>query len=163
VGGTATGGDLLALLALALRRWRRRATSGWPARAYGSIIDMFPAHADFPAARGAAAARAPGQGQGLELALEQLLPARAQARRSPRQPPLCWPTRPRSGAGQRAPRSDAILEGLKHPYPGGRFRGADRIMRDDVGVIAAVLLRETPPAARQQVSDGLSVRGHRDC
>jgi len=42
---------------------------------------------------------------------------------------------------------EAIKKGSQRPYPTGRFRGVDRILREDMGLIAAAWMRADPQHA----------------
>jgi hypothetical protein len=49
-------------------------------------------------------------------------------------------------AGDLASAFDAIEQGAKRKYPDGRFRGVDRILREDAGLIGAAWAKESPSA-----------------
>ena len=51
--------------------------------------------------------------------------------------------------GKLAEAFDIIERGLQQDYPGGRFRGGDRILREDAGLIAAALLAKEPLRAKE--------------
>jgi len=128
-------GDVLALIALgeALEAHKDVATA---ARIYGSIIDLYPTRADFRRFAGERLERlgAPSR----ELVIDTYRRAVAD--------------RPDHVTGHRllayalvrnadfAGGFAAILAGLDHEYPANRFRGAERILREDAGMIAATLL-----------------------
>jgi len=46
--------------------------------------------------------------------------------------------------GRYADALEAIIAGATRQYPGGRFRGVDRILFDDVGLVAAAWIRKEP-------------------
>jgi outer membrane protein OmpA-like peptidoglycan-associated protein len=142
-------GEILALLALgeALEASGSRARA---ARAYGSLIDLFPSHADY---RRLAGQRLEGLGGGaLALAIDSYRQARAQRPDHPASHRLLAYALAR--AGQPAAALDVILEGLARTYPVGRFAGVDRVLRDDAGLLAAALVR-SEPARRDQVLERL--------
>lgn len=131
-------GDVLALVALgevyeALQQ--RKAA----ARAYGSIIDLFPGRADL---RRFAGSRLERLGDSNELAADTY--AKAVASR---------PDHPSSHRmlayalvklGRYAEALDAIIAGATRSYPPGRFAGVPQILGEDVGLIAAAWLRKEP-------------------
>jgi len=128
-------GDVLALIALgeALEANKQVAAA---ARIYGSIIDLYPTRADFRRFAGERLERlgAPSR----ELVIDTYRRAVAD--------------RPDHVTGHRllayalvrnadlAGGFAAILAGLDHTYPRGRFLGAERILREDAGMIAAALI-----------------------
>ena len=128
-------GDVLALIALgeSLEATKQVAAAS---RIYGSIIDLYPTRADFRRFAGERLERlgAPSR----ELVIDTYRRAVAD--------------RPDHVTGHRllayalvrnadlAGGFAAILAGLDHTYPGGRFLGAERILREDAGMIAAALI-----------------------
>ena len=132
-------GDVLALVALgdvyeALGR-RREA-----ARAYSSIVDLFPGRADL---RRFAGERLEHLGQdGLTLAIDTFEKARAQRPDHPASHRLLAFALLRQN--KLAEAFDVLAEGARRSYPEGRFAGVDRILREDLGLIAAAWLRKEP-------------------
>jgi TonB family protein len=135
-------GDVLALIALG----EAAETTGdgmTAARAYGSIIDLFPSRADL---RRYVGARLERLGEpGTELAVDTF----AKAVRS-------RPDHPSSHrlyayallkAGKHGEAFAAIGAGATRSYPSGRFAGVDRILREDLGLIAAAWIKAEPQAA----------------
>ena len=49
---------------------------------------------------------------------------------------------------------NAIATGLKQQYPGGRFAGVDRILREDAGLIAAAWMK-AEPARKAEIAQKL--------
>jgi tetratricopeptide (TPR) repeat protein len=133
-------GDVMALTALGqtLEAAGELATA---ARAYGSIIDLFPARADLRRFAGerlehlkdAAAA---------DLALDTFARARDERADHPASHRLLAFAELRRGHYQEA--FTATFEGLKQPYPSGRFRGVDQILREDLGLVAAAWIKADP-------------------
>ena len=127
-------GNVLALIALgeALEAKRNLPAA---ARIYGSIIDLFSTRADF---RRFAGERLERLGTSRDLVIDTYRKAVAD--------------RPDHVTGHRllayalvrtadyAGGFDAILAGIDHKYPVGRFRGADRVLAEDAGMIAATYL-----------------------
>ncbi len=132
-------GDVVALVALgeSLEAAGNRALA---ARAYGSIFDLFPQRADM---RRFAAERLERIG-GVSHALATDAFAKAAADR----PDHLNGHRLYAFALLRDGRvADAFAEieaGLSQSYPPGRFLGGDRILRDDLGLVAAAWLKVDP-------------------
>jgi hypothetical protein len=131
-------GDLLALVALgeALERSGDQSTA---ARAYGSIIDLFPARADL---RRFAGVRLERLVNGLELASDSFAKAAEQRADHPASHRLLAFSLLRANQPEKA--FNAIATGIKQSYPGGRFAGVDRILREDAGLIAAAWMKAEP-------------------
>ena len=131
-------GDVLALIALGEAL---EATHDVPAaaRTYGSIIDLYPTRADLRRFAG----------ERLERLAHPGTPERALVIDTYRR---AVADRPDHVTGHRllayalvrdadyAGAFAAILAGLDQRYPEGRFLGADRVLREDAGMIAAVYL-----------------------
>jgi hypothetical protein len=134
-------GDVLALIALgevAERRGERKLA----ARAYGSLIDLFPGRADL---RRFAGERLERLGEaGRSLAIDTYKKARDQRPDHPASHRLLAYAQLRMGDAEAA--FDTIVAGAARQYPEGRFLGGDRILREDVGLIAAAWLRKQPRA-----------------
>ena len=131
--------DVLALLALGAAA---EATGDLPlaARAYGSLIDLFPSQADD---RRLAGARLEGLGgDALALAVDTFRQARAQRPDQPSSHRLLAYALVR--AGQPGAALDVALEGVRQTYPTDRFRGVGPILREDAGIIAAAAIRQNP-------------------
>ncbi len=144
-------GDVLALVAVGevLEATNQLSLA---ARAYGSIIDLFPGRADLRRFAGGrlerVASRQGGEKTGsLALAADTFAKARSQR-----------PDHPNSHRtlayallrlGRFAEAFEAIVGGATRRYPEGRFRGVDRILLEDVGLIAAAWLRKEPTRASE--------------
>ncbi|PRQ09325.1 AgmX/PglI C-terminal domain-containing protein [Enhygromyxa salina] len=132
-------GDVLALLAVgeALEALGRPRAA---ARAYGSIIDLFPARADL---RRYAGARLERLGEaGMQLAADTYAQAVAQRPDHPASHRLHAYALLRQG--QLEPALAAIEAGATRDYPSGRFDGVDRILDEDLGLIASALIKAEP-------------------
>ncbi|TMQ12701.1 MAG: hypothetical protein E6J91_20370, partial [Deltaproteobacteria bacterium] len=128
-------GDVLALIGLgdALEAKHDLETA---ARVYGSIIDLYPARADFRRFAGERLERL-GKAQraliidtyrrGVEQRPDHLTGHRMLAYALVRD-------------GQYAAAFAAILDGIDRQYPANRFAGAERVLAEDVGMIAAAYL-----------------------
>jgi len=126
-------GDVLALIALG-ESLEARADLPGAARTYGSIIDLYPARADFRRFAGERLERLGAR----KLAIDSYRRAVAD--------------RPDHATGHRllayallrdtdhAGAFAAILAAIDHKYPAGRFRGAERVFAEDAGMIAAAYL-----------------------
>jgi hypothetical protein len=164
-------GDVMALVALgeALEASGDKAAA---ARAYGSIIDLFPSRADMRRMAGERlerVARMPDRGEGagadvtvsggdaLGLAADTYAKAVEQRPDHPSGHRLLAYARLAQHDYQRA--FDAAVAALAHPYPGGRFPGVDRVLREDLGLIGAAWAAAEPKqrdaiAARVQAAGG---------
>ena len=145
-------GDLLALVALggALEQTGDLATA---ARAYGSIIDLFPARADL---RRFAGVRLERLTTGLELAVDSFAKAAEQRADHPASHRMLAFALLRAGKHEQA--FEAISVGLKQRYPAGRFLGVDRILAEDAGLIAAAWSK-AEPKRRAEISQKLNAIG----
>jgi tetratricopeptide (TPR) repeat protein len=146
-------GDVLALVALgeAYEALGRRRDA---ARAYSSIVDLFPSRADM---RRFAGERLERLGQdGLTLAIDTFEKARAQRPDHPASHRLLAFALLRQN--NLAEAFDALAEGVRRSYPEGRFAGVDQILREDLGLIAAVWLHKEP-TRRDEISKRLERAG----
>lgn len=135
----ADAGDVLALIALgeAYEALGRRHDA---ARAYSSIVDLFPSRADL---RRFAGERLERLGEdGLALAVDTFEKARAQRPDHPASHRLLAFALLRQNRVAEA--FDVIAEGAHRSYPQGRFAGVDQILREDLGLIAAAWLHKEP-------------------
>ena len=142
-------GDVLALLALG-EAWEAAGETNAAARAYGSLIDLFPSRADL---RRLAGERLERLGEaGLELAIDTY---RKAVLDRPDHPTghrlLAWAL---LRAGRFAEAFKALANGLERQYPDGRFAGVERVLRKDLGLLAAAWLR-AEPGQREAVTDRL--------
>ena len=132
-------GDEIALLALgeAAEAAGDRALA---ARAYGSLIDLFPGRADI---RRMAGQRLESLGDaGLALAVDTYALAVQQRPDHPSSHRLYAFALLR--AGKPAEAFAAALAGARHSYPSGRFAGVYRILQEDLRLIAAAWLAQRP-------------------
>jgi tetratricopeptide (TPR) repeat protein len=132
-------GDALALVALG-ESYEALGRKDAAARAYGSIIDLFPGRADLRRFAGARLGRLGAAG--LDLAVDTFRKAVAQRPDHPASHRFLAYALVRSGRPAEA--FDAIEVGLRRGYPGGRFEGVPWILLDDVGLIAAAWIRKEP-------------------
>jgi outer membrane protein OmpA-like peptidoglycan-associated protein len=146
-------GDVLALVALG-ESWEAAGDKRRAARAYGSLIDLFPGRADLRRFAGERLERL-GQ-EGLALAIDSYKQAKAQRADHPASHRLlAWAL---YRAGQPAAAFDAILDGVRRSYPSGRFLGVDRILREDIGLIAAGWIKHEP-ARRAEIARRMAELG----
>jgi tetratricopeptide (TPR) repeat protein len=148
-------GDVLAYLALG-EAWEAAGEKAAAARAYGSLIDLFPSRADM---RRLAGERLERLGEpGLELAIDTYQKAVLDR---PDHPTghrlLAWAL---LRAGRFAAAFAALEKGLERRYPEGRFAGFERVLQEDLGLLAAAWLR-AEPARRAEVLDRLRAHGAR--
>ena len=132
-------GDVMALVALG-EALEARGAKNLAARAYGSIVDLFPSRADM---RRFAANRLERLGRpGRDLAAD------AYAKAVEQRPDHLTGHRLLAyallRAGKHAAAFAAIEKGLSRRYPGGRFEGGRRILQEDLGILAAAWLAKEP-------------------
>ncbi|MFZ5441128.1 MAG: VIT domain-containing protein [Myxococcota bacterium] len=145
-------GDLLALVALgeALEQSGDAATA---ARAYGSIIDLFPARADL---RRFAGVRLERIAPALELAIDTFAKAAEQRADHPASHRLLAFALLRAGKPEKA--FEALQRGLARGYPEGRFAGVTQILREDAGLIAAAWIK-AEPSRKGEILEKLKAAG----
>jgi tetratricopeptide (TPR) repeat protein len=148
-------GDVLAYLALG-EAWEAAGEKAAAARAYGSLIDLYPSRADM---RRLAGERLERLGEpGLELAIDTYQKAVLDR---PDHPTghrlLAWAL---LRAGRFPMAFEALEKGLERRYPAGRFAGFERVLQEDLGLLAAAWLR-AEPARRAEVLDRLRAHGAR--
>jgi tetratricopeptide (TPR) repeat protein len=145
-------GDILALVALgeALEANGNPATA---ARAYGSIIDLFPARADL---RRFAGVRLERIAAALAIATDTFAKAVEQRADHPASHRLYAYALVRAGKYEQA--FAAIAKGIAQRYPDGRFLGVDRILREDAGLIAAAWIK-AEPSRRPEILGKLKAAG----
>ncbi|MBX7078769.1 MAG: tetratricopeptide repeat protein [Nannocystaceae bacterium] len=132
-------GNVLALVALGEVLERKGDLVG-AARAYGSIIDLFPSRTDL---RRMAGERLERLGEaGLPLAIDSYETAVAQRPDHPSSHRLFAYALLRAGRHEEA--FNAIVAGLDRSYPEGRFAQVERILREDLGLIGAAWLAAEP-------------------
>ncbi len=149
-------GDVLALVALGeaceaggdLRR---------AARAYGSLIDLFPARADLRRYAGERLERL-AEDAGVGLAADSYEKAVAQRPDHPSGHRLLAWALYKTGRPEAA--FEALERALGERYPEGRFQGVRRILQEDLGLIAAAWLR-AEPARRAEIVRRLRAAGAR--
>jgi tetratricopeptide (TPR) repeat protein len=142
-------GDVMALVALG----EALEAAGQPvlaARAYGSILDLFPTRADM---RRFAAERLERLAGGARLAAD------AYAKAVEERPDHLNGHRLHAYAllrdGKPEAAFSALESGLSRRYPSGRFLGGERVLREDLGLVAAAWLAREPKR-RAEVSTRLA-------
>jgi tetratricopeptide (TPR) repeat protein len=133
-------GDVMALVALG-EALEASGEGKAAARAYGSIIDLFPARADLRRFAGERLERIKGDA-GLDAALDTFQKAEEERPDHPESHRLVAFAELRKGDYQRA--FGAAVRGVNQRYPAGRFRGVDRILKEDLGLIAAAWIKAEP-------------------
>jgi Vault protein inter-alpha-trypsin domain len=134
-------GEVLAIVALG-EALEANQQPVWAARAYGSIIDLFPTRADLRRFAGGRLERVQHR-SALRLAEDTYEKARDQRSDHPTSHRLLAYARLKRGNAKGA--FDAIENGLGVCH--GRFSGALPILRDDLGLIAAAWRRQSPDSA----------------
>ncbi len=146
-------GDVLALLALG-EAWEAAGETRAAARAYGSLIDLYPSRADLRRLAGERLERLGEVGLGLAIDTYRKAvldrPDHATGHRL-----LAWAL---LRTGRFAEAFAALEKGLEQEYPQGRFAGLDQVLKDDLGLLAAAWLR-AEPAKRDEVLDRLRAHG----
>jgi tetratricopeptide (TPR) repeat protein len=145
--------DVISLVALgeALEAQRDYARA---ARAYGSLIDLFPSRADLRRMAAERLERLPSDG--LSLAVDSY---RKAAQQRPDQP-----SGPRALAyallkqSDRAQAFETLERALERSYDETRFDGVQRILREDLGLVGAAWLR-VDPSAESRVRSSLAAHG----
>lgn len=147
-------GDVMALVALgeALEASGAVTTA---ARAYGSIIDLFPARADLRRFAGERMERLAG-GAGLDPAIDTFQKAEEERPDHPESHRLLAFAELRKG--EYASSFAAGVRAIEQRYPSGRFRGVGQILREDLGLIAAAWIR-AEPGRRDEITSKLAAAG----
>ncbi|MBL4635754.1 MAG: hypothetical protein JKY56_17970, partial [Kofleriaceae bacterium] len=126
------------------------------ARAYGSIIDLFPSRADLRRFAASRLARLPGDG--VALAVDSLRKAVAQ------RPDHLTGHRLLAFALVRAgnlPQAFAALEtGLTQKYPSGRFVGGKTVLREDIGIVASAWIHHDASVEKRVMARLNAVHAH---
>jgi hypothetical protein len=147
-------GDVMALVALGEALEASGATTT-AARAYGSIVDLFPARADLRRFAGQRMERLAGA-VGLDPAIDTFEKAEEERPDHPESHRLVAFAKLRRG--QLAEAFAAGVRGVQQHYPGGRFRGVDQILREDLGLIAAAWIK-AEPERREEIMSKLAAAG----
>jgi tetratricopeptide (TPR) repeat protein len=139
-------GDVLALVALG-EAAEAVGDDTRAARAYGSIIDLFPSRADLRRFAGNRLDRLHDAGRARELAMDTYRRAVAQRPDHPSGHHLLGMALLR--AGHPAEAFDEIAAGLAREYPANRFLGAKQILAEDLGLAAAAWSKAEPSNAAE--------------
>jgi tetratricopeptide (TPR) repeat protein len=135
-------GDALALIGLG-EAYEALGDSGQAARAFGSIIDLFPGRADLRRFAGARLERvSKGTDAVLWLAVDSYKKAVASRPDHPSGHRMLAYAFARAGRYEEA--FEAIVAAFVRRYPSGRFAGVRRVLADDVGILAAAFVRANP-------------------
>ncbi len=137
-------GDVMALVNLG-QVLETRGEVGLAARAYGSLIDLFPGRADLRRFAGERLERLDEAGAALAVDTFQKAVADRPDHLSGHH--LLGLALLRQGEPEAA--FEAIADGLRRSYPRGRFAGGERILRDDLGLIAAAWTARTPERRKE--------------
>ena len=132
-------GDVLALIALG-EVSEAKGDIATAARAYGSIIDLFPARADLRRFAGERLERLGDAGR--TLAIDTY--TRAVADRPDHLTGHRLLAYALVRAGRLADAFAALEVGLAQHYPANRFRGGERVLREDLGLVGAAWLAKEP-------------------
>jgi hypothetical protein len=132
-------GDVLALVALG-EALEARGDRAFAARAYGSIIDLFPGRADLRRFAGERLERVGSAGSAVAIDSYR----RAVADRPDHLSGHRLLASALIRAGKLEDAFAALEVGLAQRYPGGRFAGGERILREDLGLVAAAWIAREP-------------------
>jgi tetratricopeptide (TPR) repeat protein len=133
-------GDVMALVALG-EAFEAAGETRSAARAYGSLIDLFSSRADLRRMAGERLERLSAP-YAHALAADSYAKAARQRPDHPSSHRLLAYARLR--AGDLAGAFEAIEQGAKRSYPAGRFRGVERILREDLALIGAAWAKAAP-------------------
>jgi tetratricopeptide (TPR) repeat protein len=147
-------GDVLALIALG-EALEAKGDEREAARAYGSVIDLFPGRADLRRFAGVRLERLKDK-DAWKLAADSFAKAADQRADHPASHRLLAFMLLRLGEPARA--FTAIEKGAAQRYPSGRFLGVDRILREDAGLVGAAWLK-AEPAKRGDITQRLQKLG----
>lgn len=147
-------GDVMALVALG-EALEASGEVGEAARAYGSLIDLFPSRADMRRFAGERLERLQ-DGAALDLAIDTYRKAAEQRPDHPASHRLLAFALLRAGKAQEAFR--VLVTGSSQRYPAGRFAGVDLILREDLGLAAAAWIKNAP-AQREEILGLLRTAG----
>ncbi len=150
-------GDVMALVALG-EASEAQGDLARAARAYGSLIDLFPARADLRRFAGQRLERL-ALPAATELAVDTFRKAVEQRPDHPASHRLLGFALLRLGRAREA--FDALAAGAGRSYPGGRFAGAERILREDLG-LAAAAWRKAQPEQSELIAAKLSAAGGKE-
>lgn len=145
-------GDVLALIALGEVAEARGDTHA-AARAYGSLIDLFPSRADIRRMAGERLERVGGHA--LPLAIDTYAHAVEQRGDHPSSHRLYAYALLR--AGKHAEAFAALEAALDRSYPGGRFAGVVQVLREDLGLVGAAWIA-ADPSVKKRVTESLTKR-----
>ncbi len=138
-------GDVMGLVALG-EALEAKGDVRTAARAYGSILELFSFRADSRRFAGERLERL-HDAEALKLAADTYGKAAEQRPDHPASHRLHAFTLLKLGEHEKA--FEAMRRGAMQQYPAGRFAGADRIMKEDLGLIAAVWSRAEPTRASE--------------
>jgi hypothetical protein len=147
-------GDIMALVALG-ETYEARGDVKTAARAYGSILELFSFRADSRRFAGERLERLADPGA-LKLAADTYGKAAEQRPDHPASHRLYAFTLLKAGDYEKA--FEAMKKGSMRSYPVGRFRGVDRILKEDLGLIASVWAAAAP-TRRNEIMTRLHAAG----
>jgi tetratricopeptide (TPR) repeat protein len=139
-------GDVLSLVALG-EVFEARHDLRSAARAYGSILELFSFRADSRRFAGERLERLTGEPRALALAVDTYAKAALQRPDHPASHRLYGYALLKQGEYEKA--FEALKKGATRAYPTGRFRGVDRILKEDLGLAAAAWMHAEPGRAAE--------------
>ena len=151
-------GDVLSLVALG-EVFEARSDLRSAARAYGSILELFSFRADSRRFAGERLERL-HDAAALALAADTYGKAVEQRPDHPASHRLYAYALLKKGDHEKA--FEAIRAGAQRTYPGGRFLGVDRILREDMGLVAAAWMHAEPGRASEIRTRLSNAGGHEE-
>jgi tetratricopeptide (TPR) repeat protein len=148
-------GDVMAKIALG-EVWEKMGDKASAARAYGSLIDLFPSRADIRRFAGQRLERL-ADAKSIALAEDSYKKAVEQRPDHPAGHHLLAFVLLKRGQAQKA--FDVLLAGLGRSYPSGRFAGVERILKEDLGLAAAVWRKAEPDKGQRIEAQLKQARG----
>ena len=149
-------GDVLALIGLG-EVFEAQGDDVNAARAYGSLIDLFPSRADLRRFAGGRLERIKGAAA-LDLAIDTFRQAVEQRPDHPASHRMLAMSLVKKGAYSEA--FDVIVAGSQRDYPSGRFAGVPKILAEDVGLVAAAWIRAEPARRDEILAKVTAAKGH---
>ena len=146
--------DILAYVALG-EAFEQADDASEAARAYGSLIDLFPSRADLRRYAGERLERLRTP-RALEIAIDTFGVAAADRPDHPASHRLLAFALLR--AGRHAEAWDALVRGTRQQYPAGRFAGVTEVLREDLGLVASAWIH-AEPSRRDELMRRLAEEG----
>ncbi len=153
-------GDVMALVALG-EALEAKGDLDEASRAYGSLIDLFPARADMRRFAGQRLERLSLKNLAiLRMAIDTYAKAEEQRPDHPQSHRLLAYALLRQDEPEKA--FDVLEKGARYRYPSGRFAGVDQIFAEDLGIAAQVWIKKEPARKEEIYKRLANAGGHRE-